>query len=124
MIRVYRLNCGSTGAEDIALAETVRISKVLTWAVSPHEADVFVLTGPITRLTRPALLRIWQDLIVGRRPLVALGRSSIDGHPFGRGGIAELPDVVSSAKLDGSAPALSAIQSALIDAVRNYRRAH
>ncbi|HEU5086604.1 MAG TPA: NADH:ubiquinone oxidoreductase, partial [Roseiflexaceae bacterium] len=49
---------------------------------------------------RPAFLALVREL-GGRVPLVAVGRCAIDGHPFGRGGLLELRDVVVDEQLDG-----------------------
>lgn len=122
MIRVYRLNCGSSGAEDAALTETIRTSRYLEWAETPEEADVFVMTGPARHDLRIALLRVWRDHIANRAPLVALGRASIDGQPFGRGGISEITEVEAIAKVDGIAPAPEVIETALRQAVQMWER--
>ena len=45
-------------------------------------------------------------------PLLAIGRCAIDGHPFGRGGIGELPEI-GAPKLDGCPPAPGAIAEAI-----------
>ena len=93
MITIYHINAGSSGAEERALGEAVAANRNLGWAATPEQADVFVVTGPVPPGVRPALLSVWRDFIAGRAPLIALGRASIDGHPFGKGGLAELAEV-------------------------------
>lgn len=119
MIAIYHLNAGSSGAEERVLAEAIAATRELTWAATPAQADVFVLSGPIPPGIRPALLKIWRDFIVGRAPLIALGRASVDGYPFGRGGIAELADIQVAAKIDGDPPTVSAVQSGITQALQS-----
>jgi Ni,Fe-hydrogenase III small subunit len=111
MIKVYRINTGSCGGCDVEIEAAVAGSADLAWAESPSSADVLVLTGPLTTASRPAFLDIWNELS-GRVPLLAVGRCAIDGHPFGRGGIAELPELAASL-LDGCPPTPGAIVEAI-----------
>lgn len=111
MIRVYRINTGSCGGCDAEIVAAVASDAGLTWAEGPDRADLLLLTGPLTGASRPVFLAIWQEL-AGRVPLLAVGRCAIDGHPFGRGGLAELPEL-SARKLDGCPPAPSAIVEAI-----------
>jgi Ni,Fe-hydrogenase III small subunit len=118
MIAVYHLNAGSTGAEERALREAIAQSRELDWAATPAQADVFIVTGPIPQGVRPALLAVWRDYINERAPLIALGRASIDGYPFGRGGVTEIPELRVSAKIDGDPPTIAAIQSGIVQAMQ------
>ena len=118
MIAVYHLNAGSSGAEERVLAETIASTRELTWAASPAQADIFVLSGAIPLGMRPALLTVWRDWIMGRVPLVALGRASVDGYSFGRGGVTEMAEIVVSAKIDGDPPTVAAIQSGITQAMQ------
>lgn len=86
----------------------------IAWAATPFDADVLILTGPITPGARRALLALLQELD-GRVPVLVVGRCAIDGHPFGRGGVAELASVTVRLKLDGCPP--SPVQIA--DAIRH-----
>lgn len=113
-IRVYRLNTGSCGGCDSLIELAVRAGPELAWAESPYDADVLLLTGPITPVARPAVLALWREL-AGRVPLIAVGRCAIDGQPFGRGGLAELPEIAARVSLDGCPPA----RDQLLLAVRN-----
>jgi len=45
-------------------------------------------------------------------PLLAVGRCAIDGHPFGRGGMAELPQI-EARLLEGCPPTPGAIVEAI-----------
>lgn len=119
MIAVYHLNAGSSGAEEQVLAETVATTRELMWAYTPAQADVFVVTGPIPQGIRPALLAVWRTYIAGRAPLIALGRASIDGYPFGRGGVTEIPEVQVAVKIDGDPPTVAAIQSGITQAMQS-----
>jgi Ni,Fe-hydrogenase III small subunit len=111
MIRVYRINTGSCGGCDVEIESAVANSADLAWAETPGSADVLLLTGPLTSSSRPVFLALWSEL-AGRVPLLAIGRCAIDGHPFGRGGIAELPEVMART-LDGCPPAPHAIVEAI-----------
>ena len=118
MIAIYHLNAGSSGAEERVLAETIAATRSLAWAETPAQADVFIVTGPIPPPIRPALLSVWRDYIAGRAPLIALGRASIDGYPFGRGGVTEIPEIQIAAKIDGDPPTVSAIQAGITHALQ------
>jgi Ni,Fe-hydrogenase III small subunit len=111
MIKVYRVNTGSCGGSDVEIEAAVAGSADLAWADGPASADVLLLTGPLTNASRSAFLAIWREL-EGRTPLLAIGRCAIDGHPFGRGGVVELPEV-SARKLDGCPPTPKAIAEAI-----------
>ena len=111
MIKVYRVNTGSCGGCDVEIEAAVAASAELAWADAPDRADVLLLTGPLTSGCRPTFLALWQELS-GRVPLLAIGRCAIDGHPFGRGGIAGLPEV-DARTLDGCPPTPNAIAEAI-----------
>src|SRR5690349_3991875 len=111
MIKVYRINTGSCGGCDVEIESAVGGSRDLAWADSPYGADALLLTGPLTAGSRPAFLALWSEL-GGRVPLLAVGRCAIDGHPFGRGGVAELPQVEAHL-LEGCPPAPGAIVEAI-----------
>ena len=107
MIKVYRVNTGSCGGCDVEIEAAVAHSADIAWAEAPSRADVLLLTGPLTSASRPAFLELWKAL-GGRVPLLAVGRCAIDGHPFGRGGVAELPSIAART-LDGCPPTPGAI---------------
>ena len=111
MIKVYRINTGSCGGCDIEIEAVIASGRELAWADSPHSADALLLTGPLTASSRPVFLELWNEL-GGRVPLLAVGRCAIDGHPFGRGGIAELPQI-EAGLLEGCPPAPGAIIEAI-----------
>ena len=115
MIKVYRINTGSCGGCDVEIEAAVASSAELAWAETPSRADVLLLTGPLTSSSRPIFLALWNELS-GRVPLLAIGRCAIDGHPFGRAGIAELPEVAAQT-LDGCPPSPHAIVGAIKRAV-------
>ena len=109
MIKVYRINTGSCGGCDLEIAAVVAASADLAWADSPADADVLLLTGPLT-------IALWRSL-GGQIPLLAIGRCAIDGHPFGRGGLAEAPEISARLKLDGCPPEPRAIAEAIRRAI-------
>jgi len=111
MIKVYRVNTGSCGGCDVEIEAAVASSADLAWADAPGSADVLLLTGPLTSGSRPLFLALWNELS-RRIPLLAIGRCAIDGYPFGRGGITELPEVAART-LDGCPPAPHAIVEAI-----------
>src|SRR5207253_1230213 len=118
MIKVYRINTGSCGGCDVEIAAALASSADLAWATSPTNADVLLLTGPLTISSRPVFLALWREL-GGQVPLLAIGRCAIDGHPFGRGGLAELPEISARLKLDGCPPEPRAIVEAIRKAVKS-----
>ena len=111
MLKRYRINTGSCGGCDIEIDAAVSSSRELAWADSPYSADALLLTGPITAASRPMFLALWNE-VSGRMPLLAVGRCAIDGHPFGRGGVIELPQI-EARLLEGCPPAPSAIVEAI-----------
>lgn len=112
MIKIYRVNTGSCGGCDVELEAAVASSRDLAWAETPGSADVVALCGPLTASSRPAFLALWKEL-AGRVPLLALGRCAIDGHPFGRGGVAEVTEL-RARTLDGC----PALPGAIADSIR------
>jgi len=103
MLQVYRLNTGSCGGCDLEIAAAIDAAADIAWAATPFDANVLMITGPVTPGARRALLALLQELD-GRVPVLAVGRCAIDGHPFGRGGLAELASVTARLKLDGCPP--------------------
>jgi len=120
MIKIYRINSGSCGGCDVEIAAAVASSADLAWADSPFDADALLLTGPLTSGSRPAFMAIWREL-GGQVPLLAIGRCAIDGHPFGRGGLADLPEVSARLKLDGCPPEPRAIADSIRRALQGDR---
>jgi Ni,Fe-hydrogenase III small subunit len=116
MIKVFCINTGSCGGCDLEIGSAVAAQADLAWADSPNDADVLLLTGPLTVGSRAAFMTIWQEL--GQRiPLLAIGRCAIDGRPFGRGGLADSPEVEARLTLDGCPPEPKAIAEAIRKAV-------
>lgn len=116
LVRVFRLNTGSCGGCDLEIGAAVAAAADIIWAHEPFDADVLLLTGPLTPSVRPfvtALLREIDD----RTPIVAIGRCAIDGHPFGRGGLADMPTIKARATLDGCPPSPEQIIEAIRAAV-------
>lgn len=112
MIKLYRINTGSCGGCDVEIGAAVAVSADLAWADQPYDADLLILTGPLTTGSRAAFLALWDEL-GGQVPLVAIGRCAIDGHPFGRGGLAEAPAITARLKLDGCPPEPQTIAEAI-----------
>ena len=116
MIKIYRINTGSCGGCDLEIEAAVASSPDLSWADGPTEADVLLLTGPLTIGSRQAFMTLWREL-GDRIPLLAVGRCAIDGRPFGRGGLAESPEIGARLTLDGCPPDPKAIVEAIRRAV-------
>jgi Ni,Fe-hydrogenase III small subunit len=120
-VRVFHLNAGDCGACAAEVWAAVEGSSDLTWAATPQSADVIALTGSIPAPGRNALLAIYTSQIKGRLPLVAVGRCAIDGHPFGKGGIAALPEIEARRKVDGCPPLVDGVIEALVQSARQPR---
>ncbi len=120
MLRLFRINTGSCGGCDIELDAAVRTSTDLQWVDRPSEAHLLVLTGPLTREGRQAFLALWRGM-ADRVPLAVVGRCAIDGYPFGLQGIAGLPEIPVTIKVDGCPPDPAAIAEALRSAPRSAR---
>jgi Ni,Fe-hydrogenase III small subunit len=112
MIKVFRINTGSCGGCDLEIDAALMHGSGLAWADTPGDADVLLLTGPLTLGARPAFMALWREY-GARIPLLAVGRCAIDGHPFGRGGLAEAPEIGAQLTLDGCPPAPQAIVEAI-----------
>jgi Ni,Fe-hydrogenase III small subunit len=121
MIRVFHLNAGDCGACAADVWAAIEGASELEAVVTPQEADVIVLTGSIPAAVRAATLATITRLVQGRRPLVIAGRCAIDGYPFGRGGVAALPDVEVRRKVDGCPPPADLVVEALVGAARKPR---
>jgi Ni,Fe-hydrogenase III small subunit len=117
MIKVFRINTGSCGGCDLEIAAAVAANADLDWADSLVSADVLLLTGPLTIGSRATFMACWREL-GGRTPLVAIGRCAIDGHPFGRGGLADALEIEATLMLDGCPPEPKAIAEAVRKAVK------
>lgn len=112
MLRVYRLNTGSCGGCDLEMIAAVTAATDIVWAVDPFDADLLLLTGTLTPSVRPAVNALVQEL-GERTPILAVGRCAIDGHPFGRGGLAETPSIKARLTLDGCPPSPDQIVAAI-----------
>ncbi|MCG8348786.1 MAG: NADH:ubiquinone oxidoreductase [Chloroflexales bacterium] len=115
MIKIYHINTGSCGGCDIEIGAALASSTDLSLATTPQEADVLILTGPITAGSQRALSRLLSD--ASAVPLIVIGRCAIDGHPFGKGGMQELPDVAVRLQLEGCPPTLADITAAIREAI-------
>lgn len=115
MIKLYKINTGSCGGCDVEIAITIAMDPELTWVDSPYEADALLLTGPVTVGCRVAVLNLLRE--ISTLPVVAIGRCSIDGHPFGKGGVRELKNLAVRLQLDGCPPASEAIAAAVREAL-------
>jgi Ni,Fe-hydrogenase III small subunit len=114
--KLFRVNSGSCGGCDVELASAVAASHDLTWTDNPFDADALLLTGPLAVGSRAAFQALWRELDGGVR-LLAIGRCAIDGSPFGRGGVVEIPEVGVRLKLDGCPPTPEAMAAAIREAV-------
>ncbi len=112
VIRVYRFNTGSCGGCDLEITAAIAAAADIDWATTPCEADVLLLTGPLTPGTRTAFMALLQEL--GHRALIcAIGRCAIDGYPFGRGGVAVVPNLKVDVALNGCPPTPAQIIEAI-----------
>lgn len=113
-IRVYRINTGSCRGCDREIGTVVADEADLVWADTPQDADVLLLTGPITHGSKAALLKLLQD--VSHTPVLAIGRCAMDGHPFGKGGVAEFEEMMVQLRmrLDGCPP----LPEAMVETIR------
>jgi Ni,Fe-hydrogenase III small subunit len=117
MIKVFRINTGSCGGCDLEIGSAMAAHADLAWADSPADADVLLLTGPLTVGSRAAFMALWHEL--GQRiPLLAIGRCAIDGRPFGRGGLADSPEIEARLTLDGCPPEPKTVAEAIRKAVK------
>lgn len=119
--RVFHLNAGDCGACAAEVWAAVEGSAGLTWAPTPQLADVAVISGSIPPASRGAVVNLHAALIKDQLPLVVVGRCAIDGYPFGKGGIAALPDITARRKVDGCPPLVSIVEEALLEAARRPR---
>jgi Ni,Fe-hydrogenase III small subunit len=111
MIAIYCINTGSDGSDDRAIRAAVASHADLLWAATPFEADVLLLTGPLTPPCHAPLRALLQ--VVSDKPLLAVGRSAQDGHPYGAGGVAVLPDIHVQHYVAGNPPEPAAIAEAV-----------
>lgn len=120
-VRVFHVNAGDCGACAAEVWAAVEGSNDLLWAATPQAADVVALTGSIPPTSRNAVLHLYTTLLRDKLPLVVVGRCAIDGYPFGKGGIAALPEIDTRRKVDGSPPLIDAVVEALLNAARQPR---
>lgn len=107
MVRYFRINTGSCGGCDLSLSLAPEMAPVGSIA----EADLVVITGPLLPITRDTLRQLLAD--GPPRPILALGRCAIDGHPFGKGGVTTQSDLQIDLRLDGCPPTPQAIRAAI-----------
>ena len=119
--KVFHLCAGDCGACAAEVWAAVEGTPQLAWAATPQLADVVALTGSIPAAGRSALLTTFTALVQGQLPMVAIGRCAIDGYPFGKGGIAALPEIAARRKVDGCPPLTDNVVEALLEAARQPR---
>jgi Ni,Fe-hydrogenase III small subunit len=112
IIQVYRFNTGSCGGCDLEIIAAIDDATDIVWATTPQEADVLLITGPLTHSARAMLISFMQEL-EDRTLLLAVGRCAIDGHPFGRGGVAGAAGLTVQSSLDGCPPTPAQIAGAI-----------
>jgi Ni,Fe-hydrogenase III small subunit len=118
LVRVFHLCAGDCGACAAEVWAAVEGSTELTWAVTPQSADVVALTGSIPAPSRNIVLTLYALIEQLHLPLIVVGRCAIDGHPFGKGGIAAIPEIEARRKVDGSPPLTELVAEALLNAAR------
>ena len=76
-------DCGGCALELAAARAAVRgLARLgVSFALSPREADVLLLSGPLTRNMREAAIACWQAMAEPRW-VVALGDCAVDGGVF------------------------------------------
>ena len=114
--RVFHLDTGGCGACAVEVWAAVESSRELEWAVGPQQADVVALTGSITPATREAVLTLYRTYFAGRVPVVAIGRCAIDGHPYGKGGLAVATELVTHGRVEACPPVPLVILDTLLAA--------
>ncbi len=99
-VRVFHANSGSCGGCDneigLALYRQQRIEMIL----SPNDADVWLITGILNPFVRNYLTQAL--LSTTQRPyIIATGLCAVNGQPFGKGGLAEAPEIPVNLRLLG-----------------------
>lgn len=112
-IQVYRFNTGSCGGCDLEIIAAIAAADDIAWAATPQEADVLLVTGPLTYSIKGVLAAHVQGL--SQIPVLIVGRCAIDGHPFGRGGVASVAELTVQRSLDGCPPNGAQILAAVRD---------
>jgi membrane-bound hydrogenase subunit mbhJ len=84
---LYRINAGSCNGCDVELATTALIPRYdverlgCQYCGSPRHADIVLITGPLTRRVKDAVLRLWKE-IPNPKVTVAVGICPISGGAF------------------------------------------
>jgi len=84
---LYRINGGSCNGCDVELATTACIPRYdverlgCQYCGSPRHADIVLITGPLTRHVKDAVLRLWAE-IPDPKVTVAVGVCPISGGIF------------------------------------------
>lgn len=120
-VRVFHIGAGDCGACAAEVWAAVEGSDQLSWAATPQSADLVVLTGSVPAAVRNAVQTLYGTLVQDRLPLVVVGRCAIDGYPFGKAGVAALPELTVQRKVDGCPPLTELVTETLIQAARQPR---
>jgi membrane-bound hydrogenase subunit mbhJ len=84
---LYRINGGSCNGCDVELATTACIPRYdverlgCQYCGSPRHADLVLITGPLTRHVKDAVLRLWEE-IPDPKVTIAVGVCPISGGIF------------------------------------------
>lgn len=84
---LYRINSGSCNGCDVELATTACIPRYdverlgCQYCGSPRHADIVLITGPLNRRVKDAVLRLWEE-IPDPKVTVAVGVCPISGGIF------------------------------------------
>ncbi|MDC7785213.1 NADH-quinone oxidoreductase subunit NuoB [Rhodoplanes sp. TEM] len=84
---LYRINSGSCNGCDVELATTACIPRYdverlgCQYCGSPRHADIVLITGPLNRHVKDAVLRLWEE-IPEPKVTVAVGVCPISGGIF------------------------------------------
>lgn len=97
MIKLFRLNTGSCGACDQIIDLSIHGDRMLVWAETLQDADVLLITGPITSTIRPLFLEMLKQ--AGDKPLLAVGQCAMDGRPYAQAGVKALPELETHPRL-------------------------
>jgi Ni,Fe-hydrogenase III small subunit len=79
----FFIDCGGCGgcALEMRLARTALAKAGIDIVPTPHEADILLVAGPVTRAMAYALAAAW-DAMAAPKHLVAVGDCAIDGGVF------------------------------------------
>lgn len=118
---LYRINAGSCNGCDVELATTAFIPRFdverlgCQYCGSPRHADIVLITGPLTRRVKDAVLRLWEE-VPEPKVTVAVGVCPISGGIF-RESYAVLAPIDQYIPVDVNVPGCPPRPQAIIEGV-------